>query len=48
MSNGSAHHNGVDISRLSPLETLGKAVSNAIDPYGVTTSLLSRAVMLQA
>ncbi|MBK6357295.1 MAG: hypothetical protein IPF44_11575 [Betaproteobacteria bacterium] len=24
-----------------PVESLGKAVNNAIDPYGVTTSLLN-------
>jgi polyhydroxyalkanoate synthase len=41
MSNGTPRHNGVDISSLSPLESLGKAVSSAIDPYGVTTSLLN-------
>ena len=39
--NGTARRNGVDINTLSPVESLGKAVSNAIDPYGVTTSLLN-------
>ena len=39
--NGTGRHNGVDINTLSPVESLGKAVSNAIDPYGVTTSLLN-------
>jgi polyhydroxyalkanoate synthase len=39
--NGTARHNGVDINTLSPVESLGKAVSNAVDPYGVTTSLLN-------
>jgi len=38
--NSSSRHTSVDISSLSPLETVGKAVSNAFDPYGVTTSLL--------
>jgi len=41
MSNGSKHHNGIDISHLSPVESLGKVFSNAIDPYGVTTSMLN-------
>jgi len=40
-ANSSAQHHSVDISSLSPVETLGKAVSNALDPYGVTTSLLN-------
>jgi len=39
--NGTARHGGVDISSLSPLETTSKAISNALDPYGVTTSLLN-------
>ncbi|UCV14312.1 PHA/PHB synthase family protein [Quatrionicoccus australiensis] len=39
--NSSSCHNSVDISSLSPLESVGKAVSNAFDPYGVTTSLLN-------
>ncbi|MBS1161142.1 MAG: Alpha/beta hydrolase fold:Poly-beta-hydroxybutyrate polymerase, N-terminal [Proteobacteria bacterium] len=39
--NSSSQHNSVDISSLSPLETIGKAVSNSLDPYGVTTSLLN-------
>ena len=39
--NGTARHNGVDINHPSPVEVLGKAVNNAIDPYGVTTSLLN-------
>ena len=39
--NSSSSHNSVDISSLSPLESVGKAVSNAFDPYGVTTSLLN-------
>ena len=39
--NGNGKHNGVDIRSESPLETLGNAVSKAIDPYGVTTSMLA-------
>lgn len=38
--NSSSRHTSVDISSLSPLESVGKAISNAFDPYGVTTSLL--------
>jgi polyhydroxyalkanoate synthase subunit PhaC len=38
-ANGNGRRN-LDISSLSPAESFGKAVSNAIDPYGVTTSLL--------
>jgi len=40
-ANSSSQHHSVDISSLSPVETLGKAVSNALDPYGVTSSLLN-------
>jgi polyhydroxyalkanoate synthase len=40
-ANPSSQHSSVDISSLSPLETVGKAVSNALDPYGVTSSLLN-------
>ena len=40
-ANSSTRSNGVDISTLSPLETLGDSVSKAFDPYGVTTSLLN-------
>lgn len=39
--NSSSQHDSIDISSLSPFESLGKAVSNALDPYGVTTSLLN-------
>ena len=39
--NSNGKHNPVDIRSESPLETLGNAVSKAIDPYGVTTSLLA-------
>ncbi len=38
-ANGNGRHS-VDINSLSPAESFGKAVGNAIDPYGVTTSLL--------
>ncbi|HLO64143.1 MAG TPA: alpha/beta fold hydrolase [Azonexus sp.] len=38
-SNGK--HNSVDIRSESPLETLSNSISKAIDPYGVTTSLLA-------
>jgi len=31
----------VDLDGLSPVETVGKAVSKAIDPFGATTSLLN-------
>jgi len=40
----SRNNNGVDISTLSPLEAAGKAVSKAIDPYGVTMSLFNAQV----
>ena len=39
--NTNGKHNGVDLRSESPLETLGNAVSKAIDPYGVTTSMLA-------
>ncbi|MCL2344653.1 MAG: alpha/beta fold hydrolase [Desulfobulbus sp.] len=39
-TNSSSKTPGLDIRHESPLETLGDAVSKAIDPYGVTTSLL--------
>ncbi len=39
--NSNGKHNGVDIRSESPLESLGNAVSKAIDPYGVTTSMLA-------
>ncbi len=38
--NGSAKNNGIDTQQPSPLESLGKAVSKAVDPFGVTTSML--------
>ncbi len=38
--NGSAKNNGIDTHQPSPLESLGKAVSQAVDPFGVTTSML--------
>ena len=37
----SARNNGIDLSTKSPLETVGTAMSKAIDPFGVTTSLLN-------
>ncbi|MBS1139427.1 MAG: Alpha/beta hydrolase fold:Poly-beta-hydroxybutyrate polymerase, N-terminal [Proteobacteria bacterium] len=40
-SNSTEKHNGVNIHNLSPLETLGKSLGNAVDPYGVTTSMLA-------
>ena len=40
-TSSSARHNSIDLGQLSPLETMSKAVSNAFDPYGVTTSLLN-------
>ena len=39
--NTSAKNGGLDMHEHSPLETLGDSVSKAIDPYGVTTSLLN-------
>jgi len=38
--NSSIRNNVIDISDLSPLESAGDAISKAIDPYGVTTSML--------
>ncbi|MCH2219153.1 MAG: alpha/beta fold hydrolase, partial [Dechloromonas sp.] len=40
-ANSNGKHNTVDIRSESPIETLGNAVSKAIDPYGVTTSMLA-------
>uniref|UniRef100_Q47HD2 Alpha/beta hydrolase fold:Poly-beta-hydroxybutyrate polymerase, N-terminal n=1 Tax=Dechloromonas aromatica (strain RCB) TaxID=159087 RepID=Q47HD2_DECAR len=40
-SNSTEKHNGVNIHSLSPVESLGKALGNAVDPYGVTTSMLA-------
>lgn len=39
--NGAMQHGGIDINTLSPAESVGKAIGAALDPYGVTTSLLS-------
>ncbi|MCG2578384.1 alpha/beta fold hydrolase [Dechloromonas sp. XY25] len=39
--NSNGKHNSVDIRSESPLEALGSAVSKAVDPYGVTSSLLA-------
>ncbi|WP_081700139.1 PHA/PHB synthase family protein [Azonexus hydrophilus] len=36
-----AQHDTLELDGLSPFESLGKSVSKAIDPFGVTTSLLS-------
>lgn len=42
MSGNSSNRGGsIDTSRLSPLESLGHSLSKAIDPFGVTTSLLN-------
>lgn len=41
MPASSAKHDTLDLSSLSPVESLGKAVSQAIDPFGATTSLLN-------
>jgi polyhydroxyalkanoate synthase subunit PhaC len=40
-SNPSAQHRNINLGDLSPLESVSQAVSKAIDPYGVTTSLLN-------
>ncbi len=40
-NSSSSHRSGVDLDTLSPLETVGQAVSKALDPYGVTTSMLN-------
>jgi polyhydroxyalkanoate synthase len=37
----SAKSHGIDLSGLSPLETAGMAIGKAVDPYGVTSSLLN-------
>ncbi|PKO87997.1 MAG: alpha/beta hydrolase [Betaproteobacteria bacterium HGW-Betaproteobacteria-12] len=42
--NSSAKNGGLDMHTQSPLETFGDSVSKAIDPYGVTTSLLNAQV----
>ena len=39
--NSSARSNGLELHTLSPLETLSNSISKALDPYGVTTSLLN-------
>jgi polyhydroxyalkanoate synthase len=39
--NGTARRGSVDIHQPTPAESLGKSISSAIDPYGVTTSLLN-------
>lgn len=39
--NSSARSNGIDLNSPSPFEMLGNSVGKAIDPYGVSTSLLN-------
>ncbi len=39
--NATAKHNSVDLNSMSPLESLGDSVSKAVDPFGMTTSLLN-------
>jgi len=38
--NSSIRNNVIDIRDMSPLESAGNAISKAVDPYGVTTSML--------
>ena len=40
-ANTTSKNNGIDMSTLSPLEVFSNSVSKALDPYGVTTSLLN-------
>ncbi|MEY2633379.1 MAG: hypothetical protein RIR00_2033 [Pseudomonadota bacterium] len=40
-NNPSSRHHGVDLSSLSPLEALGNAISQRLDPFGVTSSLIN-------
>ena len=42
--NASVRHGGVDIATVSPVEASAQAFSKAIDPFGVTTSLLNAQV----
>ncbi|MEN3373220.1 alpha/beta fold hydrolase [Dechloromonas sp. ZS-1] len=42
--NSAASHKGLDLGHLSPMESVGKAVSQAFDPFGVMTSMLSAQV----
>jgi polyhydroxyalkanoate synthase len=39
--NQATQERSIDLDGLSPVETVGKAVSKAIDPFGATTSLLN-------
>ncbi|WP_374326695.1 PHA/PHB synthase family protein [Azonexus sp.] len=39
--NPATQDRSIDLDGLSPVETVGKAVSKAIDPFGATTSLLN-------
>lgn len=43
-ANSAAKHDSLDLGSLSPAESIGKAVSKAIDPFGMTTSLLNAQV----
>jgi polyhydroxyalkanoate synthase len=43
-NSSSVAHRSIDVSALSPLETVGAAFSKKLDPYGVTTSLLNAQV----
>jgi len=40
-ANSSSKASGFDMRRLSPLEAVARAVSDSVDPYGATTSLLN-------
>jgi len=40
-ANSGVSEKSIDLGGLSPAETVGKAVSKAIDPFGATTSLLN-------
>ena len=40
-STASVRHGGIDIATMSPLEASVQSVNKAIDPFGVTTSLLN-------
>jgi len=42
--NSATKHASIDLAGLSPVESLGKAVSKSVDPFGMTTSLLNAQV----
>ena len=44
MSNGANGQKGLNITTASPVEALGRTIGKAIDPFGVTTSLLGAQV----